>query len=274
MPTLAETRAIEYPEIVDLGPFEEPEETPDDGREADTDDGADTGEPASGPVGADGTLSPSADEPAAEPAAEVTADVTDEKPADGVDKSAAYDQLNELYTNDRAGFVKQLLAGLSDEERAAIVGETGRDAHSTEAAAPEWEPESDGERWLQQHAKAISELPAFAQGVQQEFTVRDRYINEALVSNAALQEQVRALSEIIGVTLPELDVAAVQATLKQGKVGYRDAIRQHYGEALKNTVKTKQQAAKPRPRTPGDAGNDIPQVKPGMSMTEIFNLQK
>lgn len=264
MPTLEEVRSIDYPEIVDLGEFDPipDEETATDGEQAEP--GSDAEQPAAEDAGQSTELAPQAGE-TPEAQADDAGTETSEREA-GFDKAAAYDKLNEEWQADPVRFMQRFSEGLTAEQKVAIGIATAQSA-----AAPDFEPESPAEEWLAAQAPIIKALPQFAQTVSQQFTMRDQYLNEALVGTAALEAKLDAVLQIVGLELPALDAKAVSLALADGKSGYADAIKKVYRPALDRAVAAKKQAGKPRPKTPGDSAGDLPQVKPGQGMAEIFN---
>lgn len=208
------------------------------------DDSTDTG--TDGPDAADGAV-PGSEEGNAEPAGETEA-TGDPDPRDAALKQLQ--DLNDSFTSDPAGFIKQLIAGLDPQQQAAILGgQPGEPAAKPDELETDYEPQS---RFEEVFTPVLRKLPETIAGhVQREVSGGINqmvpYVDHANITASIALAQISALADMVGLSLPQVDLGAVAKAANTGKTTYADAVKQLMGEPLKAAVATAKQARAPRP---------------------------
>ena len=210
-----------------------------------------------------------AEEPIEEPV-EDTSDITEYQ-----SKASQYDAWSDRWARDPAAFMSSFYHNMTPEQQVAFNFATA--SAETEEILPE--SQSDVETLYlkdrvqyQADRKSLAELPKFAQGIQQEFQVRDRFIHENSISNAILEAKLNGIMEIIGAKFPEADRTAIEKALSNGKVNYTEAVTKSYKASVEKAVKTTKQTARPRPTTLGSSANSNQDISSCKDLASIFRM--
>lgn len=203
----------------------------------------------------------SADTPPPEPEA------VQGEPSDLADKAAWWDSLQETYIRDPITVVKSFLQTMTPAQQRQFLEQAQEVA--TGPTVPWQEDSSDAETALRAEWANIQAIPQLARGMDEALQMRDRYINDHDVRVATIEAQLEALQELLDVKLPGLDAAAFAKAL-DGKTNNREAVQKVYKPVASAAIVNKKQAAKARPKTPGNAAGSAPNVKGVKDMAAIM----
>lgn len=272
---MPDTTKLEYPVIEDLGEYttdDNADYVPDPDVEIDTTLGADETDetPVTDDTNDTPDATPGADAPDADTENPYKLDAeTPDDVSTFADKAAQYDAWADRWARDPVGFMKTFVSAMSPDQQAALMAGT----QPQPEAAPEYEAQSPVEEHYLKNMKMVEQIPQFAQAVNQEFSVRDGFINDSLIRTSILEAQVSALMQMLDAALPVADRAAIEKSLATEKVNYTTAVEKHYRPALEKAVKISKQARKPRPSTPANQSGDAMEVPRGTKdMAQIYRM--
>lgn len=181
--------------------------------------------------------------PAEEPAAETEAEPD---PRDAA--VAQLQQLTDAFTNDPAGFIKSLMSNLDPAQQAAILGKES--AQPEASALPDnYEPANEFEETflpvLKNLDKTVSGQVAREVGANIQQIVP--YVDHANITVTIANAQIAALAEMMGVTLPAVNVSDIAKAVSTGRTTYSEAVNKAIGADLKAAVAAAKQAKAKRP---------------------------
>lgn len=202
------------------------------------------------------------DTPPSEPEA-----VQGEAGTDLADKAAWWDSLQETYIRDPLVVMKGFMQTMTPAQQQQFLQQATEVA--TGPTVPWAEDSSEAETALRAEWANIQAIPQLAQGMDKALEMRDRYINDHDVRVATIEAQLEALQELLDVKLPGLDAAAFAKAL-DGKTNNREAVQKVYKPQASAAIVNKKQAAKARPKTPGNAAGSAPNVKGVKDMAAIM----
>lgn len=164
-------------------------------------------------------------------------------------------ELNEAYSSDPVSFIKNLMAGLTPNEQAILIGgqeapaQLGQEASDLEDG---YEPQS---RFEEVYAPVLKSLPTrISTQVQKEvsdgISSMVPYVDHANITAAVVSAQINALAELLGVTMPDVPFAEITKAANTGKTTYAEAVNKVIGDKLKSAISNAKQARAPRPTAP------------------------
>ena len=194
-------------------------------------------------------------------------------------KAQQWDAWGERFARDPAAFMSTFFNAMPPEAQAQFLAASGVKAPQDAEPEAEYEPQSDIEslylkerKQYQADRKALAELPKFAQTVNQEFSIRDQFINDVSIQANILEHKLNAVLELLDANFPDADTAAIQKALLSGKTTYAEAVSKAYKPTLEKAVKIEKQSKKVRPATPANRSNSNVDLSREKDMAKIFRL--
>jgi hypothetical protein len=170
--------------------------------------------------------------------------------------------------------IQHIFADMDVRDRAALLKSLGAETPLDNFDIMSYEPQGDMEaalalRWpdIEAIPQVNSEVRQLANSLGADQGKLEPHIGEANVSAQIALAKIDAIVEALGLDLPEPDIKAIQAALKDGRSTYRSAVRGavNYGKSIEAAKQVRME----RPRTPGTSSRVPDTFKPGTSMVEI-----
>jgi len=194
------------------------------------------------------------------------------------EKVAQFDQLDAALRDHPGQAVKAIVAGMSIQDRAALIAEIAGTTPTAQATEKfdltEYEPQGEMEEALAARWSSIESIPEIisaqneaSKRMEQGFATFVPHVTDANVASQIALAKVDAICEALGIELPDPNSEEVIKTLQTGKSTYRDAVRSSTN--YKGQIDAHKQTRRARPETPGGGPRNVEPIKAGTSAVDI-----
>lgn len=186
-------------------------------------------------------------------------------------------------TRDPVGYTVSILQrmGVSPDQIAQQLGLGGQAGSQQQQAAfdpAKWEPENEFEAALLQNYDFLSQAPGYLDQVSTVLADQGSILDDVYVENLMLTERLAALEEAMGYAPEAFDAKAFAEEVRRTNADPRAAIREKYGNKLREVYKAKslvnKQAEVPRPETlRNGSGGGVQSRKKAKSFSDAVRLE-